>query len=120
MTVAAVILSFFIAHGAQPYQAHALVRQARTESGLDANPPKTGLGHCLYQWTGERWRQLRAWSGATNPGAKINVSCPPLERQLVFALAELREPHYACFWSAPPGRAYRVLRATFGAGARCR
>ena len=105
------VLAWWLAQGAQPFQAQALVRHATTESGALPNPPATGLGHCLYQWTGVRWRRLQQWSGGGG--------CPAIERQLVFALAELRQPEYSCFWSASPQLAYAVLRHTFGAGARC-
>ncbi len=103
------ILAFFLAQpGALPYHAQALTRAAVRESGPLANPPRTGLGHCLYQWAGARWERLRRYG-----------DCPPLEVQLAFALAELRTPWFDCFWTAPPAAAYAVLRRTFLAGERC-
>lgn len=106
---AAVIFTWWIQHGAQPFQAHALVKHAMVESKATADPPSNGLGHCLYQWVGVRWHRLKTKSGA----------CPDIKRQLIFARAELQQPEYSCFWSAPPQRAYAVLRRTFGGGARC-
>jgi hypothetical protein len=110
MTVAALLIfTWWTQHGAQPFQAHALVKHAMVESKATANPPINGLGHCLYQWVGTRWRKLQTKSG----------KCPEIKQQLTFALAELRQPEYSCFWSAHPHQAYAVLRRTFGGGARC-
>lgn len=108
---AVIVLAFWLNAGAQPFQAEALVQQAKIESRLSPDPPQTGFGHCLYQWAGARWQQLQAWAHSRG--------CPPLQVQLRFARLELAGPWFSCFWQASPATALAVLRRHFGRGSHC-
>ena len=101
---------WFSGHGYSPPQRDALLRQAWLESRFvaDAN---ARTGHCLYGWVGARWQALKRFAGTD--------SCPPWDVQLLFADRELHSGAYSCFFTAPPARAFYVLRQTFGRGGRC-
>jgi hypothetical protein len=110
--VRAEIIRWFSVHGYKPFQAAALADHARAESGFR---PCVDVGDRRYtfQWSGLRLRRLIADAGA-------GEACPPLNKQLTFADAELRqEANYYCFWQATTEtEAFRALRRGFGRG-RC-
>ena len=107
MALSACIGLWLTAHGYEPPQRDAVLKQLWTESRFE--PCIVGKGGAyLAQWTGPRLRRLHARFG---PG------CPSWEQQMQFLDWELRtEPSYRAFWSAKPGREFKVLRLTFGMG----
>jgi hypothetical protein len=107
--VAAYMLLFFTAYGYTPTQISALTHQAQIESGLDPCVRGSG-GSWLFQWVGERRRELEDYSGTND--------CPLLKRQLEFTDYELHKEPFLSFFDAPSGEEFRVLRSCFGRG-RC-
>jgi hypothetical protein len=101
------IAAWLTAHGYQPAQRDAVLKQLWSESRLQPCVVGTG-GAYLPQWAGERRRRAHKVLG---PG------CPSWEKQLELIDWELRnEPSYQPFWKARPGREFAVLRRTFGRG----
>lgn len=107
--VRALILSFFLAHGYQPFQAEALSRNAWIETRWQFCQISKS-GRWLMQWAGQRRHDLAAYAGTTG--------CPPLQMQLEFADIELKTiPAFACFWDAVDERsALAALRRGFEHG----
>jgi hypothetical protein len=109
-TVRAFIMSFFLAHGYQPYQAEALVRQAWVESRFEHCIISRSRSAYLFQWVGSRKAALHHFSGSSG--------CPSLTDQLRFADHELQSAPYSRFWQQSPATVFGFLRRCFGAG-RC-
>ena len=108
--IRALMLSWFIAHNYQHFQAEALIRDAWIESRLTPCVIARSGSEGLFQWVASRRRKLHQFGG---PG------CVPIEAQLAFADHELRtESRYRQFWRAGPARVFGVLRACFERG-RC-
>ena len=106
--VRALVLSWLLAHGYQPFQADAVLRYIQHESAFEPCV-ETRRGHYLFQWVGTRKAALHVFAGA---------GCPPLVKQLEFADRELRSWPFDRFWSAPPALVYRTFLRCFGMG-RC-
>jgi hypothetical protein len=108
--VRAEIIRWFSAAGYKDFQAEALAEHAKIESGFRPCAAAGGRRY-TYQWSGQRLRRL-------NDAAGGRGLCPPLDKQLAFANAELRSvPGYSCFWRATTkSAAVAALRRGFGRG----
>jgi len=108
--VRAEIQRWFLAHGYKAFQVAALLGHARDESGY--HPCISGPAGLRYtfQWGGTRLQSLHRFANVEG--------CPPLDKQLAFTDAELRQdPKFACFWRAnDSGSALAALRRGFGRG----
>jgi hypothetical protein len=104
------IIRWFSSAGYRGFQAEALAEHAKMESGF--RPCAAGAAGLRYtfQWGGTRLQRLHEFAGAR--------LCPPLDKQLAFADAELRnEPKYSCFWQTTTrSAALAALRRGFGGG----